>query len=297
VNLPIIREGWRIQNEGLIPEPVKRTRSLRLDRNEGCEYVQEVERLRHDENSTLACTADYVMLLLLLGSRRVETMRLRWSDADFDDRVIKFRPENVKNGKLLVLPLEPWAEQILIDRKRKNAERGLATGPQDWIFSSRRRSKRQAAEIEAAKLENREPATWARGVTHISSTIEILDLLQARIGRWTSLHDIQRTVAGALTLAKDALEETSKSLNHSPARQFAQTKTYVPPHDMIKMLRKLFAKHEKNMRVFAGLLTVEAAEGEKALKPEQQVILEAAMKMLEDAKVSPEQLRRKLEID
>jgi len=66
---------------------------------------------------------------------------------------------------------------------------------------------------------------------------------------------------------------------------------------MIKMLRKLFAKHEKNMRVFAGLLTVEAAEGEKALKPEQQVILEAAMKMLEDAKVSPEQLRRKLEID
>jgi len=60
------------------------------------------------------------------------------------------------------------------------------------------------------------------------------------------------------------------------------------------MLRKLFAKHEKNMRVFAGLLTVEATEGEKALTAEQQMILEAAMKMMETAKVSPEQLRRAL---
>jgi integrase len=50
---------------------------------------------------------DYFVLLLLCGTRRTETARLRWSDIRFEDDMVMLAAETTKSGKMAAVPLGP----------------------------------------------------------------------------------------------------------------------------------------------------------------------------------------------
>jgi integrase len=62
---------------------------------------------------------EIVRLLLLTGQRREEIGGLRWSEVDFDRRLIVLSPARTKNKRLHELPLAPEALRILKAQPRR----------------------------------------------------------------------------------------------------------------------------------------------------------------------------------
>jgi integrase len=62
---------------------------------------------------------DIIRLLLLTGQRRNEIGQLRWSEIDFERKMIVFPPERTKNKLRHELPLAPQALAILQERHTK----------------------------------------------------------------------------------------------------------------------------------------------------------------------------------
>jgi integrase len=278
-------DTWRRTVPELFPQKVKRKGHLRTDKPEGADAVSAMEAFRRHDNPTVACGADLVMLILLWGSRRLETMRLRWSDVDFDECQVRFRPENVKTGKDgHLLPLTPWAMEILLARRAANEARALPAGSDDWVFSSRRRSRVQANELRAAEQEGRQPASWALSLTHIKSVEDVLVEVQEKVGRRITLHDLRRTVAGELAIDAIALEAAAQALNHTSHGGFAQTQDYVQDHARVQAMRPRFERHEQRIRGLAGLAeAVSTTLNPATLTDQQRWALEMAKKMLKDA--------------
>ena len=125
--------------------------------------------------------AAIIKLLILTGQRRNEIAGLRWSEVDFDDRVIHLPPERTKNGHAHDVPLSKHAHAVLAALPRLvDAE---------LVFTIRREA-----------------------VTGFSKAKERLDRA-SRVTDWT-LHDIRRTVASGLQRLGVRLEVTEAVLNH-----------------------------------------------------------------------------------
>jgi len=73
---------------------------------------------------------DYLLLVLLTGLRLREAATLRWSDVDFEDRVLTVRSERAKNHSEHRLPLSEFLYKMLTQRKRKNSE-------SEYVFQGR----------------------------------------------------------------------------------------------------------------------------------------------------------------
>lgn len=96
--------------------------------------------------------ADYVRLMALCGSRRSETLRLRWPDVDFDLRQITIGSDGLsKNGEARTVDFSPALEAHL---RAMHVRRAPDT---DWLFPSPQRGLK---DIAAATL--RETLVMAR---------------------------------------------------------------------------------------------------------------------------------------
>ena len=62
---------------------------------------------------------DFILLSLMLGQRRANTLAMRWQDIDFVDRSWRLEGEYSKNGKPLFVPLIEDALEILAERKKR----------------------------------------------------------------------------------------------------------------------------------------------------------------------------------
>jgi integrase len=109
-----------------------------------------------------------VRLLILTGQRREEIGAMRWSEIDFEERLIALPPARTKNNRPHDVPLSQAAVAIL---KSHHARVG-----QDLVFGD---SPRKA-----------EP----RGFQGWSHCKAVLDKQTSSIGPWR-LHDVRRTVA------------------------------------------------------------------------------------------------------
>jgi integrase len=275
--------SWRIRNRALIPEMPKRTGHLRTDRAEGQAWVTHLMALRDDENATVACTADLLTLILLWGGRRLETQRLRWTDVDLDEQQVTFRREHTKTKQAQIFPLTSWAAEILAARKKKNTSRYLPVEPDEWVFSSRRRSRAQVrAEQEAVK--NRQPVpAWAQRPTYIKSLTAVLASLADQTGKRLTPHDLRRTVATDLALDVVVLQTAAAALNHAAHGDYAQTRDYV--QNKVRLLRPRYEQHEDRIRKLGGLPPLHGPapiQSLAELTPQQQWTVEAAQKMLRD---------------
>jgi integrase len=61
---------------------------------------------------------DYITLLLFTGMRRKEAAGLRWSEVDFDNRVIRLPAVRVKTRSAVDLPMTDIVADLLIARRQ-----------------------------------------------------------------------------------------------------------------------------------------------------------------------------------
>jgi integrase len=124
-----------------------------------------------------------VKLLLLLGTRRGETLNMRW--ADIDERAQTWTVPGMfrKGGRTHVVPLPPLALRVLIDLRAVSDD-----GP--WVFVGRR----------GAPLRSN-PARWT-------------DLVRKACGLDFTLHDLRRTCATGCARLGATESTVSRILGH-----------------------------------------------------------------------------------
>jgi integrase len=276
---------WMRQIEPPWPKVAARERALEVDEAPGAQWIKHLVKMRDDANPTLACCADYLLCALLWGGRRLETARLTWADVDWQANLVMFRLETRKVPRRHVFPLAPWAREILIERRAKNAARGLHTDDSAWVFPSRRRSSAQVAD----ENENAEPVMAAnvtppsnRRTTHIQSIAEALAVLEQASGHRITPHDLRRTVANEIFGNTRDTRVVGLVLGHSSAENI--TAGYI--RERIKPFRSLYEKRERKLRLVAGIGEKEKAE----LTQGQRAILDSARVMLQNVGLEPSAL-------
>jgi integrase len=126
--------------------------------------------------------ADIVRLLVLTGQRRDEIARLRWSEIDLEERLLRLPPPRTKNERAHDVPLSAPALSIVAGRQQRLP--GV-----DHVFTIGRKP-----------------------ITGFSRMKERLDAASG-VTDWT-LHDLRRTVASGLQRLGVRLEVTEAVLNH-----------------------------------------------------------------------------------
>ena len=128
--------------------------------------------------------ASAVKLLLLLGTRRSETLNMRWEDIDERAQTWTVPGAFRKGGRTHVVPLPPLALRILADLRRE------CEGGGSWVFAGKR----------GASLANN-PARWTEFVRKTSG----LDF---------ALHDLRRTCATGCARLGASESTVSRILGH-----------------------------------------------------------------------------------
>lgn len=279
LKLPVLESPfsqWRALTRW--PQSTRRTTYLRTQKPEGVAWLKalidlqqrvhapEVLSSRPDPRSAdlkphSSVLVDFFVLVLLWGTRRTETARLRWSDIRFDDDVVFLSAETTKNGKVAAVPLAPWAKDILMARRAANAIwRPDATN--EWVFPSRQHGK------------------------PISEPRAILEALQEMTGLWITAHDLRRTMATEIGMEAQ-MKDLTKLLVAGAALHHSQGKTggavagategYLM--DKAGALRPLFVEREQRLRRLVGLSSAE---------PEPSTVAGSTADLLRQALDDPE---------
>ncbi len=139
--------------------------------------------LDNGKNVPRLVVAGAVRLLLLLGTRRSETLNMRWSDLDEHARTWTVPGMFRKGGRTHVVPLPPLALSILKDLRP-------VSGKALWVFVGKR----------GASLANN-PARWT-------------ELVRKAAGLDFTLHDLRRTCATGCARLGASESTVSRILGH-----------------------------------------------------------------------------------
>jgi integrase len=201
---------------------------------------------------------DYVLCLLLWGTRKSETALLREQDVDLDQGVVRLRAATTKSKRDGVIPITIWAGQILRQRMARNAAwrrhreearcrwRKANGSPKDevtpWLFPSRERS---SDGVE-------KPLSNPRGVLVALNALTELNITP---------HDLRRTMATALAATTSSREDVGQlllvgaALHHhrgpTGSVPSAATERYV--QKQADILRPAYQEREDYLRGLVGL--------------------------------------------
>lgn len=183
----------------------------------------------------LSVLVDFYLLLILWGTRATETQLLEWSQVDLAKRLIWLSEDTTKNAALDVVPLTPWAAEILQERKRLN-ELWRPDAPGRYVFPSR---------------EHGHPISSPRGV---------LVALAEKTGIALTAHDLRRSLAREIGSDDDLLHTarllvSGAALHHGAgkggSRVAGATHRYL--EEKANILRPLYQKRENRLRELVGL--------------------------------------------
>ena len=133
---------------------------------------------------------DYILLLLFTGLRRKEAAGLRWSEIDFERRIICLPGARIKTRSAVNLPMTDFIADLLVARRQ--------LGDADYVFPSRETHIRGGA--------------WTKR-------------LRKKTGLQFSIHDLRRTYATVAESTDIAWLALKALLNHSAGNNI--TATYV----------------------------------------------------------------------
>jgi integrase len=170
---------------------------------------------------------DYLLLLLFTGMRRREAASLRWSDVDFNERVIHIPPASTKSGQPLDLPMSDFVRDLLV------ARRGLGDG--EFVFPANSASR------------------------HIEEPRHPLDLVYRACGVYVSAHDLRRVFITTAESCDIQLLALKALVNHSLGR--GVTEGYVQMN--AERLRSPAQKVADRMKELCGITPV---DGDKVKK-------------------------------
>jgi len=197
-----------VDDEALIVNPAHRIGKL-FRKNE---VRKEIRPLTREELSILLKTfieqysADYPLCLLLsrTGMRIGEAMALKWSDVDFDKRVITVRrninkfgdvdtPKSAKSRKVdMSLQLRAVLQHLAHDRKVQKLKAGWKNAP-EWVFVN----------SEGRRLDKN---NWRNRVFY--AAVKSAGLRKVRI------HDLRHTFASLLIQAGQSLAYIRDQMGH-----------------------------------------------------------------------------------
>jgi integrase len=200
--LALIRASfrWGLREELIERDPTAGLQRLRPERpRERVLADEEVKKLWETLDAIAAGTSDpalgngkkaprlvvagAVKLLLLLGTRRSETLNMRWSDIDEHAQTWTVPGMFRKGGRTHVVPLPLLALRILADLRP-------ISGTTPWVFVGRR----------GASLANN-PARWT-------------EILRRASGLDLTLHDLRRTCATGCARLGASESTVSRILGH-----------------------------------------------------------------------------------
>lgn len=252
--------AFRKRNTKTLPKVQRRTTSLQtLGVAAGTRWLKALVKLRKDKDHTTAVAADYFLCLLLWGGRRTEVQMIRWSDVDLDIGTVRYREAHTKTRRALVVPLTPWAIEVLRERLTKNKRINLGTGQDDWVFASMVEGK------------------------HIVEVRDLQDKLRELSGVSLGPHDLRRTVASDLFGDTQNLDTVGLALGHASSEGNVSA-GYVVDLERLRALRPLYEARERRLRQLAGL---ESNPDPMAhLTAEQRAVYKAAMDMLKASGIS-----------
>lgn len=246
--------AFRKRNTKTLPKVQRRTTSLQtLGVAPGARWLKALVKLRKDKDHTTAVTADYFLCLLLWGGRRTEVQMIRWSDVDLDIGTVRYREAHTKTRRALVVPLTPWAIEVLRERLTKNKRVKLGTGSDDWVFAS----------MIAGK--------------HIVEVRDLQDKLREMSGVSLGPHDLRRTVASDLFGDTQNLDTVGLALGHASSEGNVSA-GYVVDLERLRALRPLYEARERRLRQIAGLEI--SLDPMAHLTSEQRAVYKAATDML-----------------
>ncbi|HEX7816394.1 tyrosine-type recombinase/integrase [Dyella sp.] len=183
----------------------------------------------------LSVLVDFYLLLILWGTRARETRLLEWAQVDLTKRLIWLAEDTTKNAALDVMPLTPWAAEILQERKRLN-ELWRPDAPGRYVFQS-------------------------RGHGHpINSPRGVLVALAEQTGIGLTAHDLRRSLAREIGSDDDLLHTarllvSGAALHHGAgkggSRVAGATHRYL--EEKANILRPLYQKRENRLRELVGL--------------------------------------------
>ncbi|TDR46760.1 uncharacterized protein DUF4102 [Tahibacter aquaticus] len=243
--------AWRADQRW--PQPVRRETYLATASDAGQSWLKQLVDLRaqaHDPDILrqrpdprsrevkphASVLLDFFLCVLLWGSRKEETARLKWDDVDLERNLIVFPASVTKSGKAGVVPLTPWAKEVLVERRTANS----AWRPDDeacWVFPSRQRGK------------------------PLNNPRSVLLALQKHTGLWITAHDLRRTLATELGQVQVSVESLGRllivgaALNHSRGATGATpsnaTSGYI--QEQAEVLRPSYQARENKLRSLVGL--------------------------------------------
>jgi len=181
--------------------------------------------------------AGAVKLLLLLGTRRSETLNMRWSDVDDHAKTWAVPGMFRKGGRAHVVPLPTLALDILKDLRP-------VTGKAPWVFVGKR----------GASLANN-PARWT-------------EFVRKTAGFDFRLHDLRRTCATGCARLGASESTVSRILGH---KAIAGTIAVTGIYDRFDRLPEIRAALTAWSDYVEALIREKAQEDSGQPKPEQAV--------------------------
>ncbi|MCW2238165.1 tyrosine-type recombinase/integrase [Azospirillum canadense] len=127
---------------------------------------------------------DYILLLLFTGLRRENGLSLRWTDVDFEERMIRLESGRTKNGAALDLPMSDFVYDLLQARKQAGNDGG-------WVF----------------------PANSKSG--HLEEPRYALETVCAASGIHVTVHGLRRTFAAVAEESGITVLALKALINHS----------------------------------------------------------------------------------
>lgn len=233
--------GWYRTNE--------RSNIIARAKGELKRWWDAVEQLR--ESSTPQATdrktiADYLILTLMFGGRRTETLSLTWANVDLRSKVVLFPKETTKGKRDHLIPFGPYANQLLLQRHEANRQRDT---PSDYVFNASRSGRTKKDGPPGAKTHIKEPKKAIASVTAIS-------------GIKFTPHDLRRTFGTIFAELPVSEFTVEKALNHAPSSTAG--KHYV--HTRLEPLRENYIKFENSILEEAGVKIATSKQPKRRLK-------------------------------
>lgn len=251
-----------------LPRPKRVSRILPLHEESGRKWLRRIADQRYPETClktghpwTRGVMADYIILTLCWGSRKMEGMAMKTVDLDFDRKIIAF--PMTKNKSTHLFPMTPGVEAILRRRLELNAQprgrdkdlakKGAIIPVSEYVFPTERRTAKSG---------------------HITSVDSLMRHASAEGEVRCTLHDLRRTFGGEVALDVLSGDKTGRgdfrllklALNHAEANTDITT-TYMIAHKLA-VLRPLYEAHERKILEVCGIpvperqRTTEEVDGE-----------------------------------
>ncbi len=270
--------AWRNKNRKTLPKVERRQTRLPTRKEQGMLWLKGLEALRHDDRFHVVVVADYVMAILLWGSRKTETALIRWMDIDFEEQWACFSADTTKAGKDHYVPLTPWSIELLMRRRSHNVAAGHPTGRTDLVFPHPNTKK-------AHLTDYRYVATLLKEC----SAMPEREGLPAQPGLLIGLHDLRRTLAGELFGSSKDVGTVAFALGHSSGQDV--TMGYIERQEALDGLRELYVARERRLRQLIGL---EDTIGPRSTTDAQKAVLAAVASLLKQGGIAPEELAQHL---